>query len=354
MFTRNADMQKILITRFSSMGDIVLTTPVIRALRRRFPEARIDYVTKHQFAELVQTNPHLTSISPYDSRTGFAGLRTLGRQFREQRYDLLVDLHNNFRTRLLQGMVRPRQTVRFSKHLVKRTLLVKTGLNLYARPIMQVPDRYLQPLRSFGVENDDVGLELFPTDEQYAKVAKIFRQHHLTDDELVIGLGPVASFPLKQWPVERFAEVGQELVRRYHARILLFGGPADISCVEPLIDKIPHEPIMLCGQLTMLESAAALQRCAIFVGNDTGMIHIAAAMGRKVVDVLGPTVEEFGFYPYNVPSEVVSKPLPCRPCTHIGKGKCRIVTHACMQDILAEDVVEAVTRLLEKNLYQIS
>jgi lipopolysaccharide heptosyltransferase II len=339
-------MQKILITRFSSMGDIVLTTPVIRALRRKFPDARIDYVTKQEFAELVQTNPHLTNIYPYDSRNGFTGLRTLGRQLHEQQYDLLVDLHNKLRSRLLQRMIRPRQTVRFSKHILKRTLLVKTGLNLYTRPITQVPDRYLRPLQAFGVKNDDLGLELFPTEEQYAKVATIFRQHHLTDDELVIGLGPVASFPLKQWPVERFAEVGQELVRRHHARILLFGGPLDISCVEPLTERIPHEPIMLCGQLTMMESAAALQRCALFVGNDTGMIHIAAAMGRKVVDVFGPTVEEFGFYPYNIPAEVVSKPLPCRPCTHTGKGKCRITTHACMQDIQVEDVVNAVKRLL--------
>jgi heptosyltransferase-2 len=294
----------------------------------------------------VQTNPHLTNIYPYDSRSRFAGLRALGRQLRAQRYDLLVDLHNKLRSRLLQGMAHPHQTVRFSKHIIKRTLLVKTGLNLYTRHIMQVPDRYLQPLQAFGVKNDDIGLELFPTEEQYAKVATIFHQHHLTDDELVIGLGPVASFPLKQWSVERFAEVGEELVRRYHARVLLFGGPLDVPFVEPLVEKIPHEPIMLCGQLTMMESAAALQRCALFVGNDTGMIHIAAAMGCKVVEVFGPTVEEFGFYPYNIPAEVVSKPLPCRPCTHTGKGKCKITTHACMQDIPAEEVVDAVRRLL--------
>jgi heptosyltransferase-2 len=345
-FARDAGMQKILITRLSSMGDIVLTTPVIRALRRRFSDAQIDYVTKQEFAELVQTNPHLTNIYPYDSRSGFAGLRALGRQLRGQRYDLMVDLHNKLRSRLLQAMVRPRQTVRFSKYFVKRTLLVKTGLNLYIRPITQVPDRYLRPLQAFGVKNDDVGLELFPTEEHYAKVATIFRQHHLTDDEFVIGLGPVASFPLKQWPVERFAEVGQELVRRYHARVLLFGGPPDVPLVEPLTEKIPHDPILLCGQLTMIESAAALQRCALFVGNDTGTAHFAAAMGCKVVEIFGPTTEELGFYPYNVTSEVVSKPLPCRPCTHTGKGKCRITTHACMQDIQAEDVVNAVKRLL--------
>jgi len=328
------------------MGDIVLTSPVIRALWRRFPEARIDYVTKQQFAELVQTNPHLTTVYPYDSRSGLAGLRVLGQQLRKHQYDLLVDLHNNLRSRLLRGIIKAGHAVHFSKHLLRRTLLVKTGINVYSHPIMQVPDRYLRPLQQFGVKNDDGGLELFPTDAHREKVIAIFRRHHLTDDEVVVGLGPIASFPLKQWPVERFAEVGQALVQQYHVRILLFGGSPDLPLVEPLTGQIFNAPILLCGKLSMMESAVALQRCNLFVGNDTGTAHIAAAMGCKVVEVFGPTVEEFGFYPYKVPSEVVSTPLPCRPCTHTGKGRCKIKTHACMQDITSEDVLKAVNRLL--------
>ncbi len=338
-------MQKILITRFSSMGDIVLTTPVIRALRRTFPEAQIDYVTKRHFAELLHSNPRLNTVYAYDSRTGFAGLRALGKQLREQRYDLLVDIHNNLRTRLLHALIRPRRSVSYSKHLIRRTLLVKTGLNFYPRPILQMPDRYLHALNVFGVENDDAGLELFPTAEHRAKIAMLFQQYGVTENELVIGLGPIASFPLKQWPVERFAEVGQELVRRYQARIVLFGGPLDVEQVQPLVSQIPNNPILLCGQFAMLESAAALERCAMFVGNDTGTAHIASAMGCNVVEIFGPTVEELGFYPYHVPAEVVSISLPCRPCTHTGKGRCKITTHACLLDIPAARVLEAVERL---------
>ncbi len=340
-----AEMQKILMTRFSSMGDIVLTTPVIRALRRKFPKARIDYVTKRQFTELLHGNPGLNTVYAYDSRAGFAGLRVLGKQLREQRYDLLVDLHNNLRSHMLQALIRPRRTVRYSKHLIRRTLLVKGGVNLYPRPIIQMPDRYLRPLEKWGVENDDAGLELFPSDADRAKVAGLFRQHHVSNDELVIGLGPIASFPLKQWPVERFAEVGQELVKRYQARIILFGGPADVEQVHPLAAHIPRHPIVLCGQLSMMESAAALERCALFVGNDTGTAHIASAMGCKVVEIFGPTVEELGFYPYHVPAHVVSSPLPCRPCTHTGKGRCTLNTHACMRNIAAADVMTAVQHL---------
>ena len=326
------------------MGDIVLTTPVIRALRRTFPDARIDYVTKRQFTELLHGNPGLNTVHAYDSRAGFAGLRALGKQLREQRCDLLVDLHSNLRTRVLQLLIRPRRTVRYSKHLLRRTLLVKGGLNLYPRPIIQMPDRYLRPLKKLGVKNDDAGLELFPSDAHRATVAELFRQHHVSDDEWVVGLGPIASFPLKQWPVERFAEVGQELVTRYRARIILFGGPVDVGQVQSLAAHIPNHPIVLCGEFSMMESAAALERCALFVGNDTGTAHIAAAMGCKVVSIFGPTVEELGFYPYHVPAHVVSVPLPCRPCTHTGKGRCRIKTHACMRNIAPADVLAAITR----------
>jgi ADP-heptose:LPS heptosyltransferase len=334
-----------MITRFSSMGDIVLTTPVIRALRRRFPDARIDYATKPQFAELLSGNPHLHAVHVYDSGSGLTGLRAFGRQLREHGCDLLVDLHNNLRTRLLQVMIRPQRTARYSKHLIRRTLLVQTGLNCYPRPILQLPERYLRPLRAFGVDNDGAGLELFPNARQRETVAALLRQAQVSAGDLVIGLGPIASFPLKQWPVERFAEVGRALVRRYGARIVLLGGTLDIAQVRPLAAQIPNNPILLCGQLSLLESAAALERCALFVGNDTGAMHMAAAMGCKVVALFGPTVEELGFYPYGVPSEVVSIPLPCRPCTHTGQGRCKIGTHACLRDIPANQVLDAVERL---------
>lgn len=338
-------MQNILIVRFSSMGDIVLTTPAIRALRRAFPEARIDYVTKRQFAGLLTNNPRLTSVHAYDSRSGIAGLRALGREFRGRRYDLLVDLHNNQRTRLLALLARPRRIARYAKYRIRRTLLVKTGLNLYPRPIEQVPDRYLRPLKPFGVMADHDGLELFPTAAERARAAALLDDAGVAADDLVIGLGPAASFPLKQWPVERFAEVGRELARRYGARIALFGGPDDVELLRPLMSEIPNRPLLLCGSLTMMESAAALARCALFVGNDTGAAHIASAMGCKVVTIFGPTAEELGFYPYQAASEVVSLPLPCRPCTPTGQGRCAFGTHACLRDLPAANVLEAVERL---------
>jgi lipopolysaccharide heptosyltransferase II len=342
---QQSDIQNILIARFSSIGDIVLTTPLVRAVRRRFPNARIDFVTKREFAELMQTNPHITTVYPYDACTGIRGVFVLARQLRAQRYDLLIDLHKNFRTYCLRFLTNPGQIVAFAKQIVTRTLLVKTGINRYGK-VFPIPERYLKPLHRFGVVNDDQGLELFPTAADWSQVNTIFEQEHLAEGELVIGFGPITAHPLKQWPVERFMELGQQLVQCYGARILLFGGTMDVQKVQRIAEQIPNAPMVLCGRLSLLETAAAVQRCDLFVGNDTGIVHIAAAMQRKVIVLYGPTVEEFGFYPYRTQALVLCKTLPCRPCTHTGKGICRLKTHACMYHITTAEVIEAVGKML--------
>ena len=339
-------IQRIVIIRFSSIGDIVLTTPTLRALRRRFPDARIDMVTKREYAELVETNPNVNHIYRYDSPSGVNGLVQLSRELRQARYDLCVDLHCNLRSRILRLLMQPKEQTTYSKEIFARTLLVQAKINRYGR-MLPVPERYLAPLARFGVQNDDNGLELFPTEQDDAHVAGLFAEHGLRRDEQLIGFGAIAAHPLKQWPIENFVTLGQRLLEQYQARIVLFGGPGDRENAERIAQQLPNRPIVLCGRVSLLASAAALKRCAIFIGNDTGTVHIAAAMQRPVVAMFGPTVEEFGFYPYRTPAKVISTPLPCRPCTHTGKGRCKIhETHACMTRIRVDEVLHAAETLL--------
>jgi heptosyltransferase-2 len=202
-------------------------------------------------------------------------------------------------------------------------------------------------MKPFGVVGDEKGLELFPTEAHRSKVKSIFQRENLSEKDLAIGFGPIASFPLKQWPAEKFIELGRQLVQKFGARILLFGGSEETRTIEQIASQIPNAPVVLCGRLSFLESAVAAQRCMLFVGNDTGMLHIATAMERKVIALFGPTVEEFGYYPYRAQSVVVSKPLLCRPCTHTGKGVCKISTHACMKEIQVAEVFDAVEMMLK-------
>ncbi|MDY0091542.1 MAG: glycosyltransferase family 9 protein [Candidatus Vecturithrix sp.] len=346
----NRHIQNIIIIRFSSFGDIVLTTPLVRALRTRFPDARIDFVVKQEFAELLSTNPHLTTVYPFRKKSGVQGLYRFAQDLRRNHYDLCIDIHANFRSYLLRCLIRPTYTTTWTRYLLKRLFLVKAGINRYFQ-IIPVPDRYLHSVASFGVVNDGKGLEIFPDPQHETRVQAIFAQACLADQDLAIGFGAVAAHPLKQWPLEKFIQLGQQLIQRQNARILLFGGPADLEQARELANHLPNHPIVLCGKLSLLESAAALRRCAVFVGNDTGTVHLAAAMKRPVVVIFGPTVEEFGFYPYTTRATVISTPLSCRPCTHTGKGRCKIrETHACMQRIEVTEVLTAV----EQKLYNIT
>lgn len=343
-------IQRILVIRFSSIGDIVLTTPTLRALRRRFPDARIDMVAKRQFAELIETNPALHTVFRYDALSGFSGLLRLGHELRQVHYDLCVDLHGNLRSQILRLLISSAHQTGYSKEIFARTLLVQAKINRYRR-IVPVPERYLAPLARFGVQNDEHGLELFPTEQDKAYIAGLFAAEGLRDGEPVVGFGAIAAHPLKQWPIENFIALGQRLIDQHQARIVLFGGPGDRENAERIAQQLSNRAIVLCGRVSLLAAAAALKRCAIFIGNDTGTVHIAAAMQRPVVAIFGPTVEEFGFYPYRTPAKVISAPLPCRPCTHTGKGHCKIRdTHACMTTIRVDEVLEAAETLLRESI----
>ncbi len=340
-------LQRILILRFSSIGDIILTTPLIRAVRARFPEARLDFVTKREFSELLDTNPRLNTVYAYDTRSGSRGLRHLARELRHAHYTLCIDLHHSLRSRYLRALLHAPRVVSISKQILARTLLVSTGLNFYTKPLLQIPERYLLPLAPFGVRPDDKGPELFPSEEQYAKIRRILKEEHAGPETLLIGFGPIAAHPLKQWPLEKFAELGRRLIHDYQARIVIFGAPSEQQAGEKLAGQLSHKPILLSGRLSLLESAAALKSCALFVGNDSSGVHMASAMQTPLVALFGPTVEEFGFSPYRVPSQVISVPLSCRPCTHTGKGRCRNPEqHACMKRIRVQDVEHAVAALL--------
>ena len=340
-------LQRILIIRFSSIGDIILTTPLIRALRTRFPEARLDFVTKREFGELLDSNPHLDQLHLYDARSGAKGLSALARELRHNRYDLCVDLHKNLRSRHLRLLLRVPRVVSYSKQSLRRTLLLKTGINLYKKPILPIPERYMQQLAPFGVSPDGKGPELFPTGQHDAKVRQLFEEEHVDSQPILVGFAPIAAHPLKQWPLEKFAQLGWQLIQKHQARILIFGSPSEQRFCQTLAQQIPNDPILLCGKLSFLESAAALKSCALFVGNDSAGVHMASAMQTPAVAIFGPTVEELGFYPYGVLLRVVSVPLPCRPCTHTGKGRCKNTEHhACMKRISVEQVVQAAAELL--------
>ena len=346
-----ATINKTLVIRFSSIGDIVLSSPLLRVLRARFPDGQIDYVTRKEYAELVRSNQNLNYTYEFDAAQGFDGLRVLKRRVRAEGYDLIVDIHDSLRSKYLRSLRGPKHVVVVNKRVVERTMLVKLKKNVY-KGIVSVADRYIEPLQQLGIVSDGKGLELHIPDEVLFGVSGKMSKLHLNRFEKVIGVCPGARHFTKRWPAERFAELGARCAREADAKLLLFGGAEESDLCTSLVENInkqagPERATHFCGMLSLLETAAAMNACDAIVTNDSGLMHIATAVQKNVVAIFGSTVREFGFFPYKGNAIVLERPaLSCRPCSHIGRSECPEGHFRCMHDIGVEEVHAAVRRSL--------
>lgn len=343
---------KTLVLRLSSIGDIVLSSALLRTLRTAAGrEARIDYVVRKEYADLVRYNHHLSVVHVYDPASGFDGLKTLAGELRREGYGLVVDIHDSIRTKLLRTACRAERTVVIDKRKMERWLLVNLKRNAYDG-IVSVAERYIETVAPFGVAYDGKGLEIFIPDAVQFDVSGRMAKLRLDRFETVIGLCPGSRHFTKRWQTEKFAEVGLRAAKELKAKVLLFGGPGengDCSVVERTIaagagaDTVTN----FAGSFSLLESAAALEFCDAVVTNDSGLMHLAAAKQKKTVAVFGSTVREFGFAPFGTEAVVVEEEgMECRPCTHIGRRDCPKGHFHCMNGITADRVFTAVTSLL--------
>jgi heptosyltransferase-2 len=336
-------INKTLVIRFSSIGDIILSSPLLRVLRARFPDGQIDYVTRNEYAELVKSNQNLNYTYEFDAMQGFEGLRVLKRKVRAEGYDLIIDIHDSLRSKYLRSIRGPKHVAVVNKRVIERTMLVKLKKNIYKK-VASIADRYIEPLRQYGIVNDGKGLELHIPDEILFGVSAKMAKLQLNGFERVIGLCPGARHFTKRWPVERFAVVGVRGAREAGAKLLVFGGPDEVDLCTTLVDRINEQAgdgraTHFCGQLSLLETAATMGFCDLIITNDSGLMHIATAMHRKVVAIFGSTVREFGFFPYEENAVVLERSgLYCRPCSHIGRSECPEEHFRCLREISVEEV----------------
>jgi ADP-heptose:LPS heptosyltransferase len=321
--------ERILVIRLSSIGDIILVTPVLRALSLRFPEASIDVLTRRPFVPLLLGSPYLDSVYAY------------GEDVLQAHYGLVVDLQNNLRTRSLLGHISYSACLRYRKENWKKLLLVRTGLNMY-RSSVPVVHRYLEGLKDLGVSPDESGCELWPGDEDRAFASGVHEP-----GSLVLGVCFGAKHYTKRYPPDRFARVIEWLVKRFPLRVLLLGGNEDRAHADsimgllsgPARDHVQN----LSGRCSLMQTAAVLESCDAVLTNDTGLMHMASAFGKPLFVLFGSSVREFGFLPYRVPFRLFEVDgLACRPCSHVGRDSCPKGHFRCMNDISPEDVSAAL------------
>ncbi|MEK7818490.1 MAG: glycosyltransferase family 9 protein [Bacteroidota bacterium] len=344
--------EKILVMRLSSIGDIVLVSPLLRILRESAGKnSQIDFVVKTEFAELVFSNHNLSLIHEYDSKTGFKGLKSLARKLKKEKYDLVIDLHDNLRTKYLRNFCEPKEVVSVQKNIWERFQLVYLKRNTYSS-IKHVAEKYLQTLKDYGIKNDNKGNEIFIPDTTQFGVSSQIATLKLNDFNKVIGICAGAKHFTKRWLPERFAELAINLSQKYNAKIFLFGGVDDAIISQSIFDKIKNtigEKFVndFTGKYSLLQTAHAFEYCDLIISNDTGLMHLASAKQKPIVAIFGSSVKEFGFYPFETKNIVIeNKNLKCRPCSHIGKSSCPENHFKCMLDIPSKEVEIEAEKIL--------
>lgn len=313
--------QKVLIVRFSSIGDIVLTTPVVRCLKKQLADAEIHFLTRKAFSPVIANNPYIDKKWFVDKEPG-----EIMDELKRENFDLIIDLHNNLRTMKLKGALK-KKTYSFNKLNLRKWVLVNFKIDTL--PKIHIVDRYMETVRSLGVKNDGGGLDYFitPKDEEVMERYFPTRPSYLA---WVIG----AKHVTKQLPAEKIIEFAQKIGQP----IVLLGGKEDARSAETIHSALPGKVMNLCGKLSLNESAAVIKHAARVFTNDTGLMHIAAAFKKPITSFWGNTVPEFGMYPYLPGHEdqstiVEVHGLSCRPCSKIGFNKCPRGHFKCMRQL---------------------
>ena len=318
---------KFLIIRFSSIGDIVLTTPVVRCLKQQVENAEIHYLTKATYRTIVENNPHIDKVHVLDN-----DFDSLIEKLRAENYDHIIDLHHNLRTLKVKKALKIVPSVSFNKLNVQKWLL--TGLKINVLPNIHIVDRYMETVKKFGVRNDGKGLDYFIPKSDIVPDGDIPASQSLGYVAIVIG----AAHNTKKLPLKKL----KELCVAIDHPIILLGGAEDMMLGSEIAAIDPIKIYNSCGKFNINESADLVRRAKLIITHDTGLMHIAAAFKKPVISVWGNTVPRFGMAPYFGNSMVAHdnmevKGLWCRPCSKIGFAKCPLGHFKCMkkQDIAA-------------------
>ena len=341
--------KKILIIRFSSIGDIVLTTPVIRCLKQQ-TAAEIHFLTKKGFASILNPNPYLSKVHLLKEDFGV----TI-EELKAEKFDLIIDLHKNLRTARVKRALKIKAFA-FNKVNLEKWLMVNLKWNRL--PDKHIVMRYLAATKSLGIQYDGQGLDYFIPNDQEVETGVLADQYFSHQEELralmannqyvafVIG----AAHATKRLPKEKISVIASKIQQP----VLLLGGPGETEVGEEISKAAGTQVINTCGKFSLHQSASLVRQAGIVISHDTGLMHIAAAFNKEIISVWGNTIPDFGMYPFfkkgvksNTTVEVSG--LSCRPCSKIGYQECPKGHFKCMQEI---DESKIVGKVQEKLLNQ--
>jgi heptosyltransferase II len=349
------EIKRILIIRLSSMGDIILTFPVIEALKNSFPSSEIFYLTKNKYKDLLKDHPQIDYLLELDSEgkhKNVSGFVTLIKELNGFDFDLIIDLHANLRSFFVRRLVRGKAKLKYKKRGIQRFLIVHCKfLKMKSKHTI---DLYLDVLKRLKFKGSATGwMDSWNRIPKYHLEDKnnVFAQQFLKEkgwkDEMLIGMAPGARWKTKIWDKEKFAETGKILSEQFSAKILLCGDESDRERIGWIGNFIRKDKSINALNLPLNHLAGVIHRCTVFISNDSGLMHLASSLGIPTIAIFGPTHPKLGFAPLGLMDRVLMVGEKCSPCSLHGEKQCYQDKRYCMEKILPSDVVEIVERLLK-------
>lgn len=330
---------RILIIHTAFIGDIVLSTPLIKKIKDTYPDSDITYVTTPSGEAILKNNPHLNNIIVYDKRgehKGISGVWQLGKRLRYENFNMVITPHRYLRSSILSWL---------SRSPIRKGYDIASGSCLFTEKIKYDRTKHeVEKLLSFvDPENKKrYEIELYPGEKEKMKGDNLWKENLLEDKKVVV-LAPGSKWFTKQWPVEYFNKLAESLKKLSNVRLIVVGGKDEINLP---IEK--ENTIDMRGKTSLLELADILSRADVVVTNDSSPIHIASAFKKpRIFALFGPTIEKFGFFPWSLNSKVFQVDgLKCRPCGIHGGKSCPEKHFKCMRDILPEEVFNEIKEYL--------
>lgn len=326
---------KILIVRFSSIGDIVLTSPVIRCVKEQLINSEVHFLTKKQFSSVVDNNPHINKVWTIEKE-----ITEVVKELKNEKFDFIIDLHHNLRTYRLKNNLKTKSSS-FPKLNFEKWLMVNFKINRL--PSKHIVDRYFETVKDLGVKNDYIGLNFFIAPENeidYDLLPSNFRGNYIS---FAIG----AQLQTKKLPLEKIKDICLQL----KLPIILLGGKEDEITGNEISKINPDLIFNLCGKLNLQQSASVIKQSSLVICHDSGLMHIGSAFKKKTISIWGNTIPEFGMFPYQPGNEknckiIQVENLSCRPCSKIGYNVCPKKHFNCMNQISNEKIVAAVHEMI--------
>uniref|UniRef100_A0A7C4M3R9 Glycosyltransferase family 9 protein n=1 Tax=candidate division CPR3 bacterium TaxID=2268181 RepID=A0A7C4M3R9_UNCC3 len=344
MLSNEQSISRILVIRLSSMGDVVLTSKLIRNLRKNFKNSIIKFITNKEYEDLIKYNPNLNEYLLYE-KYNTDKINELINNLREFKPDLIIDLQNSNRSKeLIKNL--SKNTFKFDKRTFYKLLLVYSKINKNTTYEL-IPDLYCKTIKLPNFEIDNLGLEIWLSNKENYET--IINRKYYRKNKYKIAIAPGATYKTKRIPEDILTMILKNLSKNIGIEYFLIGGKEEIDISNKIEQEI--DSINYTGKLSILETTEIIDQSDLLITNDTGIMHIASARRTLIIVFYGCTIPNFGFVPYHTPHIIFENDLWCRPCSHIGRNFCPLIHFNCMKKFNVIEISDKIIAFLN-NLYK--